>query len=60
MSKIVEIESKEPDRAEIQKQLKLSIIPIYKQITTGCFRNICYNVYCAKNPLCKESKKKII
>lgn len=56
MSKITELESKEPNREEIQKKLKQAILTIYKQVSTGCKRNICYNTYCHKNLICRESK----
>ena len=51
---IKELQPKEPNKAEIQKILKSNILRIYKQIKTGCCRKICYNIYCAKNSLCRE------
>lgn len=56
MSKIVELEAKEPNREEIQKILKKSVISIFNQIKTGCSRKICYNTYCHNNNICRESK----
>ena len=47
-------EPKEPNKEEIQKKLKENILKIYKQIKTGCCRKICYNIFCAKNILCKK------
>lgn len=49
-------ESKEPNKAEIQKILKQNILKNFNQIKNGCSRNICYNIYCAKNLICKKSK----
>ncbi len=51
---IKELQPKEPNKAEIQKILKSNILRIYKQIKTGCCRKICYNIYCAKNSLCRK------
>lgn len=56
MSKISVLESKEPDRLEIQKKLKQAILTMYKQIINGCPRKICYNTYCHKNLICRKSK----
>jgi hypothetical protein len=49
-------ELKEPNKAEIQKILKQNILKNFNQIKNGCSRNICYNIYCAKNLICKQSK----
>jgi len=50
-------DSKEPDKAEIQKILKENFLKLYTQIKKGCKRKICYNILCANNFLCKNSKK---
>jgi hypothetical protein len=50
-------EAKEPNKEEIQKILQQNIIKTFNQIKKGCSRNICCNVYCAKNLICKHSKK---
>ena len=55
MSSIIQIESKEPNKEEIQKILKQNIIKIFNQIKKGCSRKICYNIYCFNNLLCKDS-----
>ena len=48
-------EKEELNKEEIQKSLKSNIIKIFNQIKKGCSRNICFNIYCAKNLLCKKS-----
>ena len=58
LTTIIEEEPKEPDKLEIQKVLKSNILKIFKQIKTGCSRKICYNIYCAKNYLCKKKYEK--
>lgn len=55
MSSIIQIESKEPNKEEIQKILKQNILKIFNQIKKGCSRKICYNIYCGKNIVCKNS-----
>lgn len=30
---------------------------LYQQIRKGCPREICYNIYCFNNLICKKSKK---
>ena len=47
MTTPIKLESKEPDKAEIQK--------ILKQIKKGCSRKICYNLLCVNNIICKNS-----
>jgi len=47
-------ESKDPNKEEIQKVLKKNILKIFNQIKKGCSRKACYNIYCAKNLLCKK------
>ena len=54
----IESELKEPNKEEIQKVLKSNILKIYKQIKTGCCRKYCYNIFCAKNILCKKKYEK--
>lgn len=49
-------ETKEPNKAEIEQKLKQNILKIFNQIKKGCSRKICYNIYCAKNLMCKHSK----
>ena len=55
MSSITQVESKEPNKEEIQKILKQNIIKIFSQIKKGCPRKVCYNIYCLNNLLCKDS-----
>lgn len=55
MSSITRVESKEPNKEEIQKILKQNIIKIFNQIKKGCSRKVCYNIYCSNNLLCKDS-----
>ena len=55
MSSITQVESKEPNKEEIQKILGQNIIKIFNQIKKGCSRKVCYNIYCSKNLLCKAS-----
>ena len=55
MSSKITVEAKEPNKEEIQKVLKQNIIKIFNQIKTGCKRNVCYNVYCFNNSICKDS-----
>jgi len=55
MSSNIKIEeSKDPNKEEIQKVLKKNILKIFNQIKKGCSRKVCYNIYCAKNLLCKK------
>ena len=56
MSSNSRVESKEPNKEEIEKILKQNIIKIFKQIKQGCSHKICYNIYCFNNLICKESK----
>lgn len=56
MSSNIKVESKEPNKEEIQKILKQNILKIFKQIKNGCTHKICYNIYCFNNLVCKESK----
>ena len=56
MKEMKEIERKEPNKEEIQKILKQNILKLFAQIKKGCKRNICYNIYCANNIICKNSK----
>ena len=49
-------DNKEPNKEEIQKILKQNILKIFNQVKKGCSRKICYNIYCAKNLICKQSK----
>ena len=56
MSSNINIEEiKEPNKEEIQKILKENILKIFNQIKYGCSRKICYNIYCGKNLICKNS-----
>ena len=48
-------DKEELNKDEIQKALKSNIIKIFNQIKKGCCRNICFNIFCAKNLLCKKS-----
>ena len=48
-------DTKEPNKEEIQKKLKQNILKIFNQIKKGCSRKVCYNIYCAKNLICKKS-----
>jgi len=45
----------EINKEAIQKTLKANIIKIFNQIKTGCSRDICFNIFCGKNLLCKKS-----
>ena len=49
-------EKKEINKEEIKKILKQNILKIFNQIKKGCSREICYNIYCGKNLICKKSK----
>ena len=55
MSSDIRVESKEPNKEEIQKILKQNILEIFNQIKKGCSRKICYNIYCFNNLICKNS-----
>ena len=55
MTTPIKLESKEPDKAEIQKILKQNLLKIFSQIKKGCMRKICYNMLCANNIVCKNS-----
>ena len=48
-------DKEELNKDEIQKALKSNIIKIFNQIKKGCSRNICFNIFCAKNLLCQKS-----
>ena len=51
----MQVESKEPNKEEIQKILKKNIITIFNQIKKGCSYKNCCNIYCFNNLICKES-----
>ena len=55
MSSIIQIESKESNKEEIQKILKQNLIKIFNQIKKGCSRKVCYSIYCFNNLLYKDS-----
>ena len=55
MSENKQLQPKEPNKKEIEKILKQNILKIYNQIKKGCSKNVCYNIYCYKNLLCKNS-----
>ena len=55
MKTIEKLESKEPNKEEIQKILKQNLLKIFSQIKKGCMRKICYNMLCANNIVCKNS-----
>jgi hypothetical protein len=56
-SEILKDEDKsEQNKEEIKKTLKENILKTYNQIKVGCCRNICFNIFCAKNILCRKSK----
>ena len=55
MTTPIKLESKEPDKAEIQKILKQNLLKIFSQIKKGCSRKICYNLLCVSNIICKNS-----
>ena len=48
-------DKEELNKDEIQKALKTNIIKIFNRIKKGCSRNICFNIFCAKNLLCQKS-----
>lgn len=56
MSSNKPIESKEPNKEEIKNILKRNTITIFNQIKKGCKHKTCYNIYCANNLICKNSK----
>ena len=56
MTTPIKLESKEPNKEEIQKILKQNLLKIFSQIKKGCMRKICYNMLCANNFMCKYSK----
>ena len=56
MSSYIRVESKEPNKEEIEKILKQNIIKIFNQIKKGCSYKNCCNIYCFNNLICKESK----
>ena len=56
MSSTIRVESKEPNKEEIEKVLKQNILKIFNQIKKGCPHKKCYNIYCFNNLICKKSK----
>lgn len=56
MSSNIKVESKEPNKEEIQKILKQNMMTIFNQIKKGYTHKICYNIYCSNNLICKKSK----
>ena len=56
MKTIEKLESKEPNKEEIQKILKQNLLKLFSQVKKGCKRKICYNTLCANNFMCKYSK----
>lgn len=55
MSTIEKLESREPNKEEIQKILKQNLLKLFSQIKKGCKRKNCYNILCANNSYCKNS-----
>ena len=53
---VKEEEKKDQSKEKIQKILKENILKIFNQIKKGCCRNICFNIFCHKNLICKKSK----
>ena len=47
------------NKSKIKEKLKQSILIIFNQITNGCKRNICYNIFCKNNLFSKLSKIKL-
>jgi len=56
MATITQLESKEPNKEEIEKILKQNVIKIFNQIKKGCSNAICPNIYCYNNIICQNSK----
>ena len=56
MKTIEKLEEKEPNKEEIQKILKQNLLKLFGQVKKGCKRKICYNLLCANNYMCKNSK----
>lgn len=58
----IEVESKKDDDKEREreniekrkKQVQQCAVRLFKQIKTGCNKDICFNKYCRKNPYCRE------
>ncbi len=44
------------EKKEIENRLRENAIFLFQQITKGCSRSHCYNIYCAKNKISHESK----
>ena len=44
------------EKKEIENRLRENAIFLFQQITKGCSRLHCYNLYCAKNKISHESK----
>ena len=44
------------EKKEVEKRLRENAIFLFQQITKGCSRLHCYNIYCAKNKVSYESK----
>lgn len=56
MKTIEKLEEKEPNKEEIQKILKQNLLKLFAQVKKGCKRKICYNLFCANNFMCKNSR----
>ena len=56
MKTIEKLESKEPNKEEIQKILKQNLLKLFSQVKKGRKRKISYNTLCANNLMCKYSK----
>ncbi len=54
-SKPNEEEIQKPNKEEIQKILKKNILSMFNQVKNGCSRKVCYNIFCGKNLICKQS-----
>ena len=44
------------EKKEIEKRLRENAIFLFQQITKGCSRSHCNNIYCVKNKIIHESK----
>ena len=51
------IANKEIKQNKIHDNIKNRILTIYQQIKKGCYRKICYNIYCNNNLICKISNE---
>ena len=53
MERVIAAQKKVKEEEERKNKVKTTIVRLFKQMKDGCRKDICFDQYCAKNPLCK-------